>query len=183
MKKSIKLSVFGFLSFFSLVSITSCNKTSNEEGKYEIKDVDFYQQKDKADRKIALRFYSDTPNVPYVGVKQYFKEFYKTDVVVEQDDYNYKFKRDNAYIKLDAKNNIFSILNVDALGQHPDCKSSNTKTFLKDNGTVNTTIVPRTIDLNTYYINVYKSAGDAYMPFSLLSNIITATNLFTVNYN
>ena len=183
MKKSIKILFGGVASLFTLIAITSCNKTSNEEGNYETKEVDFYREKDKVDRKIALRFYSETPSVPYVGVKQYFKEFYATEVVVEQDDYNFKFKKDDAYLKLDTKDETLSILDIDTLGHHPEFKSSNSTIFLKQDTIKTTTAVPKIVDLNNYSISAYKSDGDAYVPFSLISNIVTGTQLFTIVYN
>ena len=199
MTKRIKVLIGGALALFSLIGITACNNNSNntnsgaggttggnqvtEEGTYQVKQVDFYRVNTKVDRQVPLRFYSEAPNVPYVGVKQFFKEFYKTDVVVEQNGDNFKFKRDYAYIKVDTKDEIFTILGIDLLGVHPDFKSTTSTIFLKSDSTKNTTSFPKTIDLTSYSINTYKGDGDAYVPFSLLSNIVTSTALFFVVYN
>ena len=181
MRKIFKTILFSIFLCASILTVSSCK--NDECGKYEIKEVNFYKKKDEVDRKIKLRFYEATPTVPYIGVKEFYKEFYNTDLEVTQDNSDFKYTRGNAYIEIDTKSDIFTINNIDLLASHPDFKESNSKVFYKPIEEENTTLVPKTISLKTYSIESYKSTGDAYLPLTLISNIVTGCNLFLIVYN
>ena len=150
-----RLSILLMVGLLGFVCV-SCG--SNDEGAFETKEVEFYREKEKVDRKVKLRFYNDTPSVPYVGVKQYFNEFYKTNIETIQDDYNFKFVVNNFYIKLDTKGEIFTIYGVDGFSIHPEFRSETSTIFLKEVEEKATTKVSRVIDLNNYSISTYKSS-------------------------
>ncbi len=83
-----------------LTVLSSCGETSVlKDVKWEEKTVNFYQrnQKDEAgklipSRQINLRFYEENPNVPYIGVKRFFQEFYKTDVTLKRQNQYFDFQ-------------------------------------------------------------------------------------------
>ncbi len=202
MKKYFKLILTMMMLSFSIVILSACNNSANgssssaasstsfsstntntEEGEYQIKNVNFYKEKNKVDRQVELRYYSDQPNVPYIGIKKFFKEFYKTDINVVQDGYNFKFSKTNAFIELNTMDEIFTICGIDELSKHPDFKESNSTIFLKHYESKKTTQIPTTVALKSYSINTYKSDGDAYVPITLISNIVTGCNLFIIVYN
>ena len=202
MKKLTKAILSSLLFIFSLLIVTACSNKSSEsssiptstptvtttsgvveEGVYQTKEINFYREKDKVDRKISLRFYNDTPTIPYVGIKQYFKEFYKTDIKTTQNGYTYTFERGTGYINLKTDSDIFKIVGIDNLSIHPDSRESNSTTYLKALSTNSTTIIPKIIDLSDYKINTYGSDEEAYVPLTFLANIVTGTTLFTICYN
>ena len=202
MKKYIKLVLTMMMFSAGIMILSACNNsaegsttglatstsfsstnTNTEEGEYQIKNVNFYKEKNKVDRQVELRYYSDQPNVPYIGIKKYLKEFYKTDITVTQDGYNFKFSKPNSYIELNTKDEILSIDGINELSTHPDFKESVSTIFLARTDTKSTTTKPTTVSLKAYSMNTYKSDGDAYVPLTLISNLITGANLFLITYN
>jgi hypothetical protein len=178
MKKKILLILFGILG----LTLVSCG--SNEEGTYRNNEIDFYKTKDAPSKKVNLRFYEKTPNVPYVGVKQFYKEFYNTDFRMNQSGDTYKFNYyENAFISFDTNNEIMSVLNVSSLGFHPDFLTSNSTIFLKHTKTLTTTPQVKTVDLKNYNIETYRGNDDVYVPLQLISNLSADIHLFCITYN
>ena len=89
---------YHILLFMFGIALVGCS--SGENG-YELKNINVYREKNKVDKTIPIRFYKDNPNVPYVGIKEYFKEFYKTDLKVnKENNYNvFYFKSIADYYK------------------------------------------------------------------------------------
>ena len=108
-----------------LFSTGACS--NNENPRYEVKQVNVRREANKVDKTIPIRFYQLTPNVPYIGVGEYFKEFFKTELRKEQngDTYTY-YREDDASMKFDTKNDTLTLFNVDAFTRHPDYISSYT---------------------------------------------------------
>ena len=167
----------------ALFSLASCN---NEQVaiKYETKNVAIYRNKDKADKTIPIRFYSKYPNVPYVGIKEYFKEFYKKDLsVTKRNDFNV-FKIDNnEYIKIDSKESILGIKDIYNLGHHPDFRENKNKTIIISNEEKRTEPKYKIIDLSKYDILTYNTDTDSYVPVGLLNNIYGTAEWYNVAYN
>ena len=187
MKKYLNLLSILFvlsLSFF----LTSC---SSEEGKYQTKEVNFYNKSEVvegknvpvADRKIKLRFYENTPNVPFIGVNEFYNEFYNTNLEVIQNGDVFKFVKDRSFVEVDTKNNILNIVDIDNLCSHPDFVESTSTIYLKNVEKKETSLMTKTINLNNYLIEAYKTNGDAYLPVTLIGNIMSGTSLFDIVYN
>ena len=165
-------------------SITNNTSTNSEEGNYNIKDIDVYRKNNVVDKKINIRFYTENPNVPYIGIKEYFKEFYNTEFNVTKEDNFYNFKKNNEpYIKIDTKNEIIEIKGLDDLSRHPDFVSSSSKTFLKLDSVKKNNSQFKIIDLNNYDILTYGSNNDAYVPITLLGNMCGGMQGYNVAYN
>ena len=140
-----KIKAFGlvFMAVGAFV-VTSCSGNGNTattttletttsspaKDEFNVKTVNFYREQNKPEKQISLRFYENTPNVPYIGVKDFYKTFYKTDYKVEQVGNLYTFKRDVCYITLDTNQDTIEILGIDKLGIHPDFISENTRSFV-----------------------------------------------------
>ena len=177
MKKKFLLGMF-----FVVLALASCG--GNEEGKYVKNDVDFYKTKDAAAKKVNLRFYEKTPSVPYVGVKQFYKEFYNTEYNMNKNGDTYKFNYfADSFISFDTTNEIMSVLNTSALGYHPDFLTSNSTIFLKHTKNLVTTPQVKTIDLKNYNIETYRGNDDVYVPLQLISNLSSDVHLFCITYN
>lgn len=184
MKKIIK--VTGIVLFtLGGVALASCNNRNAEaeEGEYQTKEVDFYKENNTVDRKVALRYYKDMPNVPYVGLNQYYKEFYKTNFDITQKDTYYTFKKDDAYIKLDTKQDTIEYKGMEEIGNHPDFMANTSKGFMVETTKKSTTPIPFSADLKEYNIPVYGSPLEVYVPFQFISNIITSATAYSVIYN
>lgn len=189
MKKKLLLvssliTISSLLSSCFLFEIFDEEDTGTEEtGNYVIKDIKLYS-KNEVKKTVKMRFYNDSPNVPFIGVKQYFTEFFKStpQMTISNDVYSF-YRYTNAYIKVDAKNDKFTILNNSALGNHPDYGTSSSKSFIMDEeGEVSGT-VDRVIDLKNYSIAAYGGTSDAYVPLQLMSDFVAGDSLYTVLYN
>lgn len=172
-----------FLALAAIFVIPFVFASCSGSDKYTTKKLDFYKNNEAPDRQVELKYYNDTPNIPYVGVNQFFNEFYKTTYDQTKNDGIYTYKKDAAYIKIDTKNDIFSILDIDTFSAHPDFIGSNSIIFLEEKETKKTTPIAKVIDLTSYNINAYDGNNDAYIPLSLISDIVTGPSLFGITYN
>ena len=165
-----------------LFSVGACN--NNENPRYEVKQVNVRREANKVDKTIPIRFYQLTPNVPYIGVGEYFKEFFKTELRKEQngDTYTY-YREDGASMKFDTKNDTLTFYNVDAFTRHPDYISSNSKYFILTGEEKSTPLHEKVISFADYRIEVYEEKGEAYVPLTLLSDFAGGTALYQIVYN
>ena len=174
----------GFVILGLAVALSTTTSCSIEEGKYNIKSIDIYRKSNTVDKKIDIRFYNDNPNVPYIGVKEYFKEFYNTDLSINKNKNVFEFKKgEESYIKIDTINELLEIKGVMDLSNHPDKHTNNEKKYFKLDSKVETTKQYKAIDLNNYNILTYGSNNDVYMPVGLLSNLYGGIYGYTISYN
>ena len=165
------------------MSLASCNNSGNNDS-YELKSINIYREKSKPSKTMPIRFYSKTPNVPYVGIKEFFKEFFNTELKsVDNNGYSIFSKGDKDYIKIDSNNSILGIKGLFELGHHPDFKENTDKTFLHLDSTKTTTPQYKMIDLNKYEIKTYSNNNDVYVPFGLLNNLYGGIEGYNVAYN
>ena len=80
-----------------VMSVTSCSQLTGEtrEMSYTTKQVDVYRTKDAKDKSLNLRFYQSTPHVPYISVKEYYKEFFNTNPTLKKVGNTYKYSLDD----------------------------------------------------------------------------------------
>lgn len=181
-KKNILLSVLAL----SSVAVTACQKkTAYDSLKYSEADANIYREKNKIDKSISLRFYENMPHVPYIGVKQYYQEFFNTSVNLDIDDTIYTIKSGEASFTFDVKKDTLGIGDIDTFSHHPDFISNNTKVFLAHTGTDVTASHLKMISLADYGINVFgdKKDKDVYVPLTLLSELSGGGYLYNVAYN
>ena len=168
----------------SLISLASCNNNGGNSDNYELKSINIYREKLKPSKTMPIRFYAKTPNVPYVGIKEYFKEFYNTELTSKSSNgYNIFSKGDKEYIKVDANNSVLGIKGLFELGHHPDFKENTDKTFLHLDSKNETTPSYKIIDLTKYEMSTYNSNGESYVPFGLLNNLYGGIEGYNVSYN
>ena len=195
-----KIKAFGFVFMaFGAFALASCSGNGNTvtienttqkittsspaKDEFNVKTVNFYREKDKPEKQISLRFYENTPNVPYIGVKDFYKTFYKTDYKVEQEGNLYTFKREACYITLDTNQDTIEILGIDKLGIHPDFISENTRSFVLKKDYSSTTARPFFASLKNYGIEIYGEDGEAYVPFQFIANVTSGTSAYCLSYN
>ena len=134
----------------------------------------------------TLRFYRYTPNVPYISVTKYYKEFFKTDLIVNQAGRRTVTYRlpSGSFFAFNCKNGTFSSNDLAAFSGHPDFLSSNTKVYISGKTVVND-VVPDigTIDLAKYSIVFYDEDDDIYAPLSFLSSFSGSIAVYNIAYN
>ena len=155
---------------------------------YQDKDVNVYRKRENGsnvvDKKMSLRFYSDTPNVPYIALTTYYKEFFDRDLkLVKLGNEYYYFNEYNAYVAFDVKNNTFASNELSTFNSNPNFKSSTGKVFVKGDGGDVTDIGVRTIDLNKYSISLYDNNRKVYAPLSFLSCLFGGMETYDIAYN
>ena len=169
----------------SFLALASCSSNSSEsKDNYNLKSVNVYREKSKIDKTIPIRYYEETPNVPYIGIKEYFKEFYNTNL----KSFSYNgfvtfFKGENDYIKIDVNNSILGIKGNFELGHHPDFKENTDKTFLHLDSEKSTKKQYKMIDLNRYEMRTYAKHNEVYVPFGLLNNLYGGIEGYNIAYN
>lgn len=182
--KRVLTVILAFLLVFSLVACSAPASKTADNTKYEVKKIDVYNQNKKVLKTVDIRFYEPTPNVPYIGISQFFKEFFKTDMTVSQNGDNYKFsKAENAYVRVNTTSDDFAVYNADSLGKHPDFRTDNVQTFLKQTSLVKSGVHENIISLSEYHIEAYPAEKEAYVPLSLLSNFFGGTDGYYIAYN
>ncbi len=161
----------------------------DEEIAYTEKEVPVYK-KELTDDTIALRFYESAPNVPYIGIKEYYDYVMQDSLdaekeimtVTKNEEGTYSLENAHGQALADVENDILSsdnltdFRNLMCLTQEgistcycdgvPYVRISDVKHIGKDEAK---------LDLGKYNINIYGDAenGDVYFPVPTLSVIFT----------
>ena len=180
------------LAIIPTLLLVGCNKKTSSSSSepqppvvnYVDKEVDIYRTKDTPDKKISLRFYDELPNVPYVSVSAYFKEFFKREFHLDKQGLTYYYiNANNDYLGFDTEHNELICNGLQSFSSHPDFPSSTSKVFLRVDGVVETTRSIRNVNLNNYHIKLFDGNGEAYVPISLLSSLAGGQYLYDIAYN
>ena len=181
MKKNVAILVG--LSSLLIASCSITSRTKASDMKYETKEVNLYRKKDTIDKKLKLRFYESTPNVPYIGVKEFYEEFFKSSLFLSRSGDTYKYTNlDLGYLKFDISNDVLTMFNLDSFSGHPDSKETSSKTFMINESFATTSKKEKVISLANYRIDLHGDE-EAYVPISLLSSISGGLNGYSVGYN
>ena len=172
-------------SYFSSSSSSSSSWPSDKQ--YIDKQVNVnHKSHVKCPDSTTLRYYKDTPNVPYISVDKYYKEFFRTELeIVRENNSTLRYSLPSgSYFAFDYTNDIFTSNDLVAFSNHPDFVSSTSKIFIQDK--LNTTkSQPEigTINLAKYSINVYFDDEDVYAPLTLLSSFSGSVAVYNIAYN
>ncbi len=186
MKKTILNIILCFTLLFSLTAFIACGGEDQETyvDQYTVKQVDVYREAGKVDKTIPLRFYSETPNVPYIGVDQYFSEFFKFDLAISKNGDSIKYAlSDDAYMIFDAKQDILTVYNIDAFSEAEFFVSSTSKLFTEKIGKISTPMSEKVISLHNYCIDIHSGSEEVYVPLTLLSSLAGGVEQYNVAYN
>lgn len=178
----------------ALVGLTLCCCSHSAKESYKDKDINIIRKMEKKegeekstpviDKTISIRFYDSTPNVPYIDVSSYFKEFFNTTLKKEKNNNSYKYSLEGGeYIEFDSQKDLFSSYCLRAFNDHPDFKTSTSKTFLKTEESNHTTPSINTISLKNYEIDIHDNGKEAYVPFSFLSKFTGGYSSYNAQYN
>ena len=145
---------------------------------FEEKDVKIYRRPGVVDKQIKLRFYEDTPSIPYISVSEFNKEFFNRELTKMENGF-YKLGNDS-YIGFTYGSNLLYAQGLSSFDSHPDFKSNTGRLFIKLDSIDFTTPQERVVNLNNYHITVHK---DDYVPLSLLSKLMGGSQLYDISYN
>ena len=136
--------------------VTPTTTAPVKELNYVENNVNIYREKDVVDKTIKLRFYEQTPTIPYISVKEFYKEFFKTDLTLDKVNNLYKYKNEyGGEIKLETEEDLLAIYDISKFSVHADFKESTAKTFLKTEGETVTPVHQRVIALSDYHIDAH----------------------------
>lgn len=176
---------------FTLLSLALCCCSNNVD--YVEKDINVYDKAVKnadetitpvSEKTFKVRFYNDYPNVPFTNVFNYFKEFFKTELIREVDGNTYKYTNPkNDFIAFNTHEDVFFTNSLYSFNDHPDFTSTTGKFFLNLRGIKQTPGLIKTIKLGNYSIDVKGDGKDAYVPLSLLSKMAGGFNGYNIAYN
>lgn len=189
MKRKNSLPLICLLAF----SLTSCDfssfgrsssKADIDRATYKLKDVKIYRDNVAFDKTIGIRFYDDTPSIPYIGVKAYFKEFFKTELNLSIKGSIYTYAHPfGGSIGFDAENGILYLRDMDAFESHPDLDFETSKYFLSFLDTSSSPSVEKIISLKDYGIDTHHDGNEIYAPLNLLSCFAGGSSLIHTAYN
>ena len=191
MNKKIYGGAFILLSLFTLAG---CNKNKTEE--YTTKEINVIYPSETI--KTNIRFYSETKEVPYIGIKNYYKLLLRNNglrdksdmIITTEDDVNYKLKAPKGEATINVKDDILTSPNYGAFNINSSyIEGSQTISYdgcpwIKlDEINYITPIKPKTLDFGAYHIDIHADSDDVYFPIATLGDMFTGMNLLASGYN
>ena len=173
-------------------AVESEDAVAGEDVTFTDKDVKFIHEGTE-EGTLKLRFYNDTPNVPYMGIREYAEHFMKSPMELgDNGDGTVTLKNDlggELLCNADA-GTIFSADWVKVVT--PPMPLENEAISLKDMpcGFARITEIsyegepdPVTFDFSKYDVQIYADGQDVYLPVSMLAEMMTdiATNFLSYN--
>ena len=176
---------------------TTTTSTTQSKDYYTEKEIDVIYSSGK--EKAKIRYYAESAEIPYLGLKEYYKILLKhTDSnelaelsVTTSNNINYLYRTvRGATLELDTdENTLFSknltnftnnssfleTAEVSCYDGLPWLKIESTESNLPPNATY--------IDFDDYYIDIHPGIDDVYLPVQLLNDLFTGMNLIYSAYN
>lgn len=175
MKKPLLLA----LSFIPAILGTSCNDDTRQ--------INICREKNKVDKTISIKFFNDSPNVPYISVKKFYLEFFKTDLSMEHSfrtEYEYfYYTKYNEYLSFDVKKQTVKTNGIQSFDNHPDYKTTTGKLFIKYENSNFTKREGSLFNLGDYDIKFYKRSNEIYVPLTFLSDLSGGLSGYDISYN
>lgn len=153
-----------------------------DKDSYVEKELNVYRNKDVVDKTFTVRFYEKTPNVPYVDINSYYKEFFGKEYSFEKNDYMYTYYSGNNHMIFDIKHDVFYSSGLDIFSSNNFLITSSSKTYDFAESSKTSPKSERIVDLGDYNIDVH---GDetAYVPLTFLSSFSGSDQLYNIAYN
>ena len=149
---------------------------------YETKNVNIYRQKGIVDKTFPVRFYEDTPNIPYVDAYEYYKEFFGEEYTLTKDNFFYTIGDESGYIKFDIKSDIFYTSNIDTFSKSDFYVESTTKKYVDIKEETSDNIIEKIVNLKQYNIDIHGD-DNLYVPLTFLSSFSGSGMLVNIAYN
>ena len=170
--------------FISLAILPALLGTSCKD---EVRQLNVYRKPGEVDKQITVRFFKDSPNVPYISVSEYYKEFFdvslkKVHNISTGFEYMY-ITNSNEYMSFSTNKHTFTTSGMTSFDNNPNYSSVKGKLFIKYENVEATKRQIKTINLKNYGIKLYARQKDAYVPLTLLSDLSGGLSGFDVVYN
>ena len=151
---------------------------------YKTKDVNVYRDNQGVDKTIKIRFYDDTPSIPYINVTGYFKEFFKTQTTKTVKGSIYRYNHpEGDFLAFDPEADTIYICYGDSFQGHPDMDQNTSKFFLKVDKQTSSAPTIKAISLASYGIDLHYENKEIYAPLTLLSCFAGGICLLQAAYN
>ena len=177
------------LALFSVIALVVCgaiimmsDDSDADDAIPETREIDFYKLAAEMPTKISLRYYSDMPNVPYIGVCQLYRIYQDKDMTLTAEDGKYTLTNENGSAVIDLEEGTvysddyrkFSKL---SLGEAVDNIA-----YLKEVSVETEGSTAATIRYSDYGIEAYYDDGDIYMPLSIAADLFMGDTGFMMMY-
>ncbi len=180
-----------------VTSTTPSSSALEPQEKYTEQAIKVYYKDSSEDHKI--RFYENSPEIPYLGIKDYYELLLKksdskelSDLAVTTADnihYTITSPRD-ANMTINVKDNYLSsahfskFINTSSFIKTGESTSFDGSPWIKiESVTSNEISHPKYIDFNSYSIDIYGDNNDVYLPVNVLSDMFSGMNLLYSAYN
>ena len=170
--------------FITLLTIPALFGTSCKD---EIRQVNVYRKKGIVDKTISVRFFKDSPNVPYISVPDFYKEFFDTEVTKM---HGFKTRFDYFYMSpakeflcFSTNFDTFQTIGFSSFDNNPNYSTSTGKLYIKFDKAEATDRQVKEIDLTKYGMKLYSRQKEAYVPLTLLSDISGGLSGIDIAYN
>ncbi len=199
MKILKRIGLFSF-SFFSLIAISSCKKEEKVGAKYTEKEVSVYYENTSQNHKTKLRFYEETKDIPYIGIKNFYNILVKDTALASMGDL--KISLDNNLYKVETpKGGVATIDTLNDTFLCDDFVLFNSTNYY-DMSVLATRFeldglpfiklksiscdrkpTPFIVNFNDYKINLFGDDTDVYFPFNTVSDLFLNENMLNCSYN
>ena len=187
-----KYDIDGGTVYFGIGSYTG-HRMIQDEPSYKEKQINVYRESMDENETVGVRFYENTPNVPYVGIKQFYDTFMLGSMKIGQDgSYDRTLTSDGGQTaKLDTINGILTVKDFDGFVTLPKLISGGGSTLSYglapymqfDREEVLREGKPVSLDIGKYGIDIYANDDDVYLPLATISDIFENGRNFRVEYN
>ena len=147
-----------------------------------IKDVDFYRLAEETPTKIALRYYDDMPNVPYIGICELYKVYTGREMTLTGEGGVYTITNKNGSAVIDlGKSTLYS----DDYRKFTDLSAGGREdppVYAKQLDGTHSGPVSATLRFADYNITPYYNDGEVYFPVSIAADIFMGTSGFMMLY-
>lgn len=159
---------------------------ANEEKDYTLGTIEAYLYSPEEKIDVVCRFYEDMPNVPYISLSEYYRNWSGDVLRIEGSDGKYTLTTPlGVDAEIDTDNDTFSALSYEAVTS-PTAElsedSSITKIFITEGETeITGEYEGVTIDFANYDIDLHGDENDIWFPAPTLCNIFRGS-IFIAEY-
>ena len=187
-----KYDIDGGTVYFGIGSYTG-HRMIQDEPSYKEKQINVYRESIDENETVGVRFYENTPNVPYVGIKQFYDTFMLGGMKTERTgDFTYTLTSDGGQTAaLDVEKGVLTVKDFERFVTLPKLISGSGNTLSYglapymqfSHEDILREKKPVRLDIGKYGIDIYGNDDDVYFPLTTLSDIFENGKNFRVEYN
>ena len=148
-----------------------------------VSEVNLYKLAAETPIKVALRYYDDMPNVPYIGVCQLYNIYQdKIMTIAPDNDGKYIAKNDEGSAVFDLNKGTIYSEDYRSFSQMSMGEATDNPSYMKLLDYETTGSKAATLNYSDYNIKAYYSDGEIYMPLSIVADVFMGTAGFMIMY-